>query len=88
MLFTNTAYTKDQDIHDQESFRKSGFLYSETPESNPTLCGHGCHVYGTAITKGKTPVAVCSLKLRAILRESEAKLEMKNYNPPSFFVWR
>ena len=28
MLFTNTAYTKDQDIHDQESFRKSGFLYS------------------------------------------------------------
>ena len=26
--------------------------------------------------------------LRAILRESEAKLEMKNYNPPSFFVWR
>ena len=28
MLFTNTAYTKDQDIHDQESLRKSGFLYS------------------------------------------------------------
>ena len=26
--------------------------------------------------------------LRAILRESEAKLEMKNYNPPSFYVWR
>ena len=26
--------------------------------------------------------------LRAILRESEAKLEMKNYNPPSFFVRR
>ena len=25
--------------------------------------------------------------LRAILRESEVKLEMKNYNPPSFFVW-
>ena len=23
-----------------------------------------------------------------ILRESEAKSEMKNYNPPSFFVWR
>ena len=28
MLFTNGAYTKHQDIHDQESFRKSGFLYS------------------------------------------------------------
>ena len=26
--------------------------------------------------------------LRAILQESEAKLEMKNFNPPSFFVWR
>ena len=26
--------------------------------------------------------------LRAILRESEAKLEIKNFNPPSFFVWR
>ena len=25
MLFTNRAYTKLQDIHDQESFRKSGF---------------------------------------------------------------
>ena len=23
MLFTNRAYTKNQDIHDQESFRKS-----------------------------------------------------------------
>ena len=28
ILFTNGAYTKHQDIHDQESFRKSGFLYS------------------------------------------------------------
>ena len=28
MLVTNRAYTKHQDIHDQESFRKSGFLYS------------------------------------------------------------
>ena len=28
MLFTNRAYTKNQDIHDQESFRKSEFLYS------------------------------------------------------------
>ena len=28
MSFTNRAYTKHQDIHDQESFRKSGFLYS------------------------------------------------------------
>ena len=27
MLFTNRAYTKHQEIH-QESFRKSGFLYS------------------------------------------------------------
>ena len=26
--------------------------------------------------------------LRAILRESEAKLEMKNFKPPSIFVWR
>ena len=26
MLFTNRAYTKHQDIHDQESFRKSGFI--------------------------------------------------------------
>jgi hypothetical protein len=26
--------------------------------------------------------------LRAILQESEAKLEMKILNPPSFFVWR
>ena len=28
MLFTNRTYTKHQDIHDQESFRKSGLLYS------------------------------------------------------------
>ena len=28
MLFTNRAYTKNQDIHDQESFRKSGLLYT------------------------------------------------------------
>ena len=28
MLFTNRVYTKHQDIHDQESFRKSGFFYS------------------------------------------------------------
>ena len=28
LLFTNRAYTKRQDIHDQESFIKSGFLYS------------------------------------------------------------
>ena len=28
MLFTNRAYTKLQDNHDQESFRKSGFPYS------------------------------------------------------------
>ena len=29
-----------------------------------------------------------TLQLRAILQESEAKLEMKIFNPPSFFVWR
>ena len=28
MLFTNRGYAKLQDIHDHESFRKSGFLYS------------------------------------------------------------
>ena len=28
MLFTDRAYTKDRDIHDQESFRTSVFLYS------------------------------------------------------------
>jgi len=27
-LFTNRTYTKQQDIHDQESLGKSGFLYS------------------------------------------------------------
>ena len=27
------------------------------------------------------------LYLRAILQESEAKLEMKNFNLPSIFVW-
>ena len=26
--------------------------------------------------------------LRAILQESEAKLEMKIFDPPSIFVWR
>ena len=26
--------------------------------------------------------------LRAILQESEAKLEMKNFKPPLIFVWR
>ena len=35
LLFTKRAYTKRQDIHDQESFSKSGF---RTPESNPN-CG-------------------------------------------------
>ena len=28
MLFTDSTYTKHQDIYDQESLRKSGFLYS------------------------------------------------------------
>ena len=28
MLFINRAYAKHQGIHDQVSFRKSGFLYS------------------------------------------------------------
>ena len=28
MLLTNRVYTRHQDIHDQESFRKLGFLYS------------------------------------------------------------
>ena len=28
MLFTNRAFTKHQDIHDQESFRKLRFVYS------------------------------------------------------------
>ena len=28
MLFTNRTYTKHLDTHDQESFSKSGFLYS------------------------------------------------------------
>ena len=28
MLFTNRTYTKHQDIHDQESVRKLGYLYS------------------------------------------------------------
>ena len=32
MLFTNRAYTKHQDVHDQESFRKSGLF--RTPESS------------------------------------------------------
>ena len=28
ILFTNRTYPKHQDIHDQESFRNSGFVYS------------------------------------------------------------
>ena len=28
ILFASRAYTKHQDIHDQESCKKSGFLYS------------------------------------------------------------
>ena len=31
---------------------------------------------------------ICIQMLRAILQESEAKLEMKIFNPPSIFVWR
>ena len=31
---------------------------------------------------------IISVILRAILQESEAKLDMKIFNPPSFFVWR
>ena len=38
MLFTNRAYTKHQDIHDQELL---GIPLFRTPESNPILCGHG-----------------------------------------------
>ena len=30
----------------------------------------------------------CATLLRAILQESEANLEMKNFKPPSIFVWR
>ena len=41
MLVINRAYTKHQDIHDQESFRKFGIPLFRTPESNPILCGHG-----------------------------------------------
>ena len=40
------------------------------------------------INNVKTFYINSTIHLRAILRESEAKLEMKNYNPPSFFVRR
>ena len=33
-----------------------------------------------------SPKIPCAL--RAILQESEAKLEIKNFKPPSIFVWR
>ena len=38
MLFTNRDYTKHQDIHDQEFFRKSGFLYSALIVQSNFLC--------------------------------------------------
>ena len=53
--------TKHQDIHDQESFRKAGFLYSAL-QSPVQYC------VVTAITKGKTPVPVCSPKLNPVGR--------------------
>ena len=68
MLFTNRAYTKHQDIHDQESFRKSGFLYSAFQSPIQHCVVHGCHVCGAAVTKGKTPVPVCSPKLNPVGR--------------------
>ena len=40
--------------------------------------------YESEIQSGK----LVSEYLRAILQESEAKLEMKIFYPPSFFVWR
>ena len=33
-------------------------------------------------------VTMLKRHLRAILQESEAKLEMKIFDPPSIFVWR
>ena len=40
------------------------------------------------VDKLRTSVTVDADILRAILRESEAKLEMKNFKAPSIFVWR
>ena len=66
MLFTNRAYTKHQDIHDQESFRKSGFLYSAL--QSPIQ-----HCVVTAVTfvvrlspKGKHRFPFCDTALRKI----------------------
>ena len=50
-------------------------------------------LHGTT-EKLRLTVKVCFINdtyhkvLRAILQESEAKLEMKIFNPSSFFVWR
>ena len=38
MLVTNRSYTKHQDIHDQESFRESEFLYCAL-QSPVQYCG-------------------------------------------------
>ena len=43
---------------------------------------------GKAEVVKKCPTPASLKEFKAILRESEAKLEMKNYKPPSFFVWR
>ena len=44
--------------------------------------------YQTSVIKNFTLPFLKYKRLRAILRESEAKLEMKKINPPSVFVWR
>ena len=60
------------------------------------LCNpHKNRFWGVALSLVETPAdyhsAPCthhSFQLRTVLWESEANLEMKIFNPPSFFVWR
>ena len=67
MFLTNRAYTKHQDIHDQESFRKSGILYSAL-QSPIQHCVVTAVTFVVRITNGKTPVPVCSPKLSPVGR--------------------
>ena len=46
---------------------------------------------GKVLNYPKKLVSIAEMReeeLRAILQESEARLEMKIFNPPSIFVWR
>ena len=87
--FLDVAAGLPGSMHDSRVLRNSS-LYRRIA-SNELLLGPTVRVDGRDITPvllGDSAYPLSTWLLRAILQESEARLEMKIFDPPSIFVWR